>query len=393
MQDTGSRAAWMSVAVSTFLSLLNLAIAAASGSLAVAAEMIHNLVDLAASVAVLAGVKISARKSRDFPYGLYKVENVVAVGLAILILFTGYEVAKAALLAEERQTTVDALILCGVALSAVIPFFFGAYEMRVGRRLNSPSLLADGQEYRAHVLSSGVVFLALLCQLADLSLDRYAALAVVLFIAKTGWELLTSGVRVLLDASLDAETLGQVRAIIQREPLVADVRSLVGRNTGRYRFLEAEVALRTADLDKAHAASDRLEKEIRTRVPHVERVLLHLEPRVRARQCYAVPLADPGGTVSQHFGEAPYFALVDVAIASGQVERQEIVPNPHAGEEKGRGILVAEWLVGLKVDAVLLRRQTEGRGPTYVFADAGVETLVTAAEALAEAIAEQSTPS
>jgi len=199
MQDTGSRTAWMSVAVSCFLSLLNLA---------VAAEMIHDLVDLVASLAVLAGVKISARKSRAFPYGLYKVENLVAVGLAVLILFTGYEVTKASLLAEPRSTTVNAVILCGVALSAIIPLVFGVYEMRVGRRLNSPSLLADGQEYRAHVLSSGVVSLALLGQLADFPVDRYAALAVVVFIAKTGWELLTSGIRVLLDVSLDAETLG-----------------------------------------------------------------------------------------------------------------------------------------------------------------------------------------
>ena len=80
-----SRVAWASIAINIFLSLLNLAIAAASGSLAVAAEMVHNLVDLVASVAVLAGVKISERESRDFPYGLYKVENMVAV--AMLIFF------------------------------------------------------------------------------------------------------------------------------------------------------------------------------------------------------------------------------------------------------------------------------------------------------------------
>jgi len=74
-----ARVAWASIAVNIFLSLLNLAIALASGSLAVAAEMIHNLVDLVASVAVLAGVKISERKSRGFPYGLCKVEYLVAL--------------------------------------------------------------------------------------------------------------------------------------------------------------------------------------------------------------------------------------------------------------------------------------------------------------------------
>lgn len=86
--ETAARVAWTSIAVNILLSLLNLAIAFASGSLAVAAEMIHNIVDLAASITVLAGIKISARKSRAFPYGLYKVENMVAVAVAMLIFST-----------------------------------------------------------------------------------------------------------------------------------------------------------------------------------------------------------------------------------------------------------------------------------------------------------------
>jgi cation diffusion facilitator family transporter len=287
-----SRVAWASIAVNLFLSLLNLAIAAASGSLAVAAEMVHNLVDLVAAVAVLAGVKISERESRDFPYGLYKVENVVAVGVAILISSTACEIAKEALSAETRTATVSGWMLAGVALSAVIPLAFSVYEMRVGRELNSPSLMADAQEYRTHVFSSGVVFLALIGQMVGIPLDRYAALVVVVLIAKTGWELLADGMRVLLDASLDAETLDQVRAIIEAEPTVTEVRWVVGRNAGRYRFLEAELALRVDDLEKAHAVSQRLERIIRDQVPHVERVLIHYEPQVRTHLRYAVPLAD-----------------------------------------------------------------------------------------------------
>jgi cation diffusion facilitator family transporter len=391
-----SRVAWASIAVNIVLSLLNLAIAAASGSLAVAAEMVHNLVDLVASVAVLVGVKLSERESRAFPYGLYKVENVVAVGVAILIFFTAYEIAKQALSAEARPATVQGWMLVGVGLSTVIPLAFSLYEMRVGRELNSPSLMADAQEYRAHVFSSGVVLLALIGQMVGAPLDRYAALVIVVLIARTGWELLADGMRVLLDASLDAETLEQVRAIIEAEPTVTEVRWVVGRNAGRYRFLEADLALRVDDLEKAHAVSQRLERTIREQVSHVERVLIHYEPRVRTHARYAVPLADAQGTVSEHFGESPYFALVTVRLpgtapgaADAQIERQEIVANPHQHVKKAKGIRVAEWLVGLKADAVLLREDVHGKGPAYVFADAGVDTWLTQATTLAEAVLEQ----
>jgi cation diffusion facilitator family transporter len=384
-----ARVAWASIAVNIFLSLLNLAIAAASGSLAVAAEMVHNLVDLVASVAVLAGVKISERESRAFPYGLYKVENVVAIGVAILIFFTGYEIAKEALFAETQTTTVNGWMLAGVVLSALVPLAFSLYEMRVGRILNSPSLMADAVEYRAHVFSSGVVFLALVGQLIGFPVDRYAALVIVVLIAKTGWELLADGMRVLLDASLDAETLGQVRAVVEAQPAVTDIQSLVGRNAGRYRFIEAEVALRVDDLEKAHTVSQQIERAIREQVPHVERVLLHYQPQARTHLRYAVPLADAAGTISEHFGESPFFALVTVHLADGQVERQEVLANPHASVEKAKGIRVGEWLVSLKADVVLLREDVQGKGPAYVFADAGVETRLTDAQTLAEAISEQ----
>ena len=377
---------WASIGVNVVLSLLNLAIAVASGSLAVAAEMVHNLVDLAASVAVLVGLKLSRRRSKAFPYGLYKVENVVAVGVAVLIFFTGYEIVKEAVLAPQRETVVSPWMLGGVALSAIIPLLFSRFELRAGRAANSPSLIADAQEYRAHVFSSGVVLAALVGHLLGVRLDRWAALLVVFFIGKTGWELLRDGMRVLLDASLDPETLAQVRRIIEADPAVVRVESLTGRNSGRYRFLEAEVALRVGDLTKAHAVSQRIERAIREQVPFVERVLIHYEPVVRTRIRYAIPLTNPHGRVSEHFGEAPYFALVTVRLADGTVEKQEVVPNPHREVEKAKGIRVAEWLVGQKVDVVLLKESLHGKGPEYVFADAGVDMVLTEAETVGEAI-------
>ena len=55
------------------------------------------------------------------------------------------------------------------------------------------------------------------------------------------------------------------------------------------------------------------------------------------------------------------------------VEEQQILANPYVEEEKAKGIQVAEWLVAQKADVVLLQENLRGRGPVYVFGDAGVE--------------------
>jgi cation diffusion facilitator family transporter len=383
---------WYSIGVNVVLAGINLGVALASGSLAVEAELVHNLVDLLSAIGVLIGLKLSSRKTKAFPYGLYKLENVIAVALSVMTFVTAYEIARDALFESPRQAVVDGWMLASVVVAAAIPLIFSHFELRAGRKANSPALIADAKEYRAHVFTTGVVFAALLAQWFYFPLDRIAALVVVVAIGKTGWEMLSDGMRVLLDASLDPDTLLKIRETILADPAVSEVKWVTGRNAGRFRFVEAEAVLRVHDLDKAEAATRRVEAEIRRRVPHVERVLIHAEPMKRTHLRYAVPLVDPGGTLSEHFGEAPYFALILVRLADGQVEEQQMLANPYQEEERAKGIRVAEWLVAQKVDVVLIKQSLQGKGPVYVFGDAGVEMREIDVGTLEEAIATQTVP-
>jgi len=378
---------WYSVGLNVLLAALHAVIAAASGSLAVAAELVHNLIDLAAAVAVLAGLKLAARKSKAFPYGLYKVENLVALGLAGLIFVSAYEIARNALLAPAAAVRAEGWMLAALAATGALPLVFSHFELRAGRLANSPVLIADAKEYRVHVFTTGLAFAALASQWAGVALDRIAALVIIVAVAWTGWGLLRDAMRVLLDASLEPAALSEIRSIIGADPAVMELKWITGRNAGRFRFVEAGVALRLAALDKAEAAIRRIETAVRAAVPHVERVLLHAETADSPLLRCAVPLADPTGTVSRHFGEAPFFALATLRRADGGVEEQRIVANPHRALEKAKGIRVAEWLVAQKVDAVILHEDVRGKGPEYVFREAGVELRHTAGATLAEALA------
>lgn len=380
---------WYSIAVNIVLAGINLGVARASGSLAVEAEMIHNLADLLTAIAVLIGLKLSTRKTKAFPYGLYKLENVVAVVLAMMTFITAYEIGRNALLESTRVATVDAWMLVGVIVATVIPLVFSHFELRAGREANSPALIADAKEYQAHVFTTGVVFASLLAQWFNFPLDRVAALIIVVAICKTGWELLADGMRVLLDASMSPETILDIRRIILAEPAVSELKWVTGRNAGRFRFVEAEMVIRVDDLARAEATTRRIETGIRQAVSNVERVLIHAEPMERTHLRYALPLANPGGAISEHFGEAPYFGLVTVRLADGVVEERKVLTNPYLEEGKAKGIRVAEWLVVEKADVILLKESLRGKGPVYVFRDAGVELRQTDAGALDEALQAQ----
>jgi cation diffusion facilitator family transporter len=358
-------AGWLSLAVNVTLLALNLWMATLSGSLALTAETAHNLLDLLASIAVLVGVTLSQRKSRAFPYGLYKVENVVAVVIALGTFFTGYEIARQALFSAGHVPNVRPLMLAGVTLAAVIPLVFSQYEIKLGRRINSPSLIADATEFRAHILSSGVVFAALLGQLLGWPLDRPAALIIVVWIAYAGWKTLQDAMRVLLDASLDVDTLNLVRQLVTAHPEVAQVKSLTGRNSGRYRFIEMEIALRVDSLKQAHETASEIEAQILAEIPFVERVLVHTEPEKRDFLRIAIPLTADDVSMAESIGSAARFALCDVRHADGYLLKQEILPNPYALEGKGRGILLAEWLKRQGVDIVATPKSLPPSGLLY----------------------------
>jgi predicted Fe-Mo cluster-binding NifX family protein len=270
---------------------------------------------------------------------------------------------------------VDAWMLAALVATGIVPLAFSHYELRAARAANSPALIADAKEYRVHVFTTGLALAALGAEWLRFPIDRIAAAIIAVAVIKTGWELLRDSMRVLLDASLEPEALAAIRRVIESDATVRELTWMTGRNAGRFCFVEAGVVLRTVDLQRAEAVTARIERAVRMQVPHVERLLLHIESPAAPIARYAVPLVDRAGAVSAHFGEAPYFAFVTVRDADGEVVERHIDANKHMGVARAKGIRVAEWLIRQKVDAVYSREDLQGKGPDYALRDAGIEAV------------------
>ena len=109
------------------------------------------------------------------------------------------------------------------------------------RRKKDPglrSLIAEGPASPGGMFLSSIVVpdicpcsAILICRsdVMGISIDRIGAALILLFIAKTGGELLSDGMRVLLDASIDFPTLNKIRRLIHQESAVDEIKSLIGR--------------------------------------------------------------------------------------------------------------------------------------------------------------------
>ena len=385
--EKGQKVALLAIGANLVLFGLKYIFAGLSGSIALKAEAFHSLSDVIASSTVFAGLILARRKTRSFPYGLYKVENLVSVIVALAIFYAGYQIALEALKGGASSLQNLGITITSVFCAMVITFGFSRYEARVGAEIESPSLIADARHMWVDMLANAVVLAGLLSNLAGFNLDRIAAFIVVFFIAWAGAKILIDGVRVLLDASLDYATLSLAEKLISDEPQVIDIQNLAGRNSGRYKFIEAKIVLKTHDFDKANFIAHRIEANIKRQIKNVDRVLIHFEPTQKEILIYALPLKDANqNQISPHFGEAPYFSLVKVRVKDKKAIEHQVIENPFTQVKQGKGILVAEFLNKYFIDVIVTRESFDGKGPFYVFSNAAVENLLSARETIEEAL-------
>jgi cation diffusion facilitator family transporter len=372
--------------IALFSTLLNISVAGTkgalawlSGSSALLADTIHGFSDTFASLLVLVGIWLSKRKSEAFPWGLYKVENLVALVSAGLIFFAGYEIvhhvfkAEKALILSHFYTSLFGLLAIILAIA-----IFSRFEAKKAKAFNSPSLRADASHWYSDIASTTLVLLALIgSRLGYPILDRIAALIMVGFIAKVGWDILKDSMKTLLDASVDPITLDRIRNVIRCFSQVKEIKSIQARNSGRFVFVRTNLTFGITKFTQAHQLSEEIERSILKEIPQVDQVTIHYEPVKKDFLVYAIPVEEDKGKISDHFGDAPYFYLLQISTERPIVQEEKILRNPYLKEEKAKGIKVSEWLTKNGVDAVYTRKAFEGKGPSYVFSNAEVEVIIT----------------
>jgi cation diffusion facilitator family transporter len=267
-----------SIVINTLLSVIKIIGGKLSGSAALMADGIHSLSDLAASMSVFVGITISNKKSKTFPFGLYKVENLVALVSAFAIFIAGYEIAKDVFFGESLIIKNLPIALGVLALTALITYLYSRWEKKMAIELNSPSLLADAEHIKVDFYTALVVLVGVLGQYFGYPIiEKIAVAVVVYFIFHSGFDILKEAIKVLLDASIDNDTIEKVKSIVSKEPLVNNIQLITGRNSGSYTFLQLDLDVNTDSLKEAHILSHSIEDKIKKEMPFVEKVIIHFE--------------------------------------------------------------------------------------------------------------------
>jgi cation diffusion facilitator family transporter len=366
--NKAEKTALISAALASVLANALITVALLVRSLSMLAGGVISVARALTAMMLFSGMRLSRRHPDEFPTGLYKLENLAATVVGVIILAGAYALARVSVHAIANQSNLVEFdsawqALLPMLVSMALALFMAWYKVKVGREEGSPALAADARFSLVDAAGLGIICVGITLEAEGVkSADAWAALAVVAIAAWVGLTVILDGTRVLLDASVERDVLEQVRAIAQADRRVRGVLDVEGRNSGRYRFINLDVELDTFDLREAEGISQGLKERIREEVSNVDQVTVDFSAGGEQKALCAVPLEAGGRAVHDGFGTASRVALLDLEKGREGAAVREVVDNPFLREEEAPGVRLAVFLAMQGVGAVLLRGPLEDRG-------------------------------
>lgn len=295
----GMRALGMSLGVLGVTAVVQVIIVAASGSVALLSDTIHNFADALTAVPLGLAFWLGRRRPKKrYTYGYGRSEDLAGVFIVTTIALSS---AVAAFEAMNRLIHPHHVHqLAWVIVAGLVGFagneLVALYRVRVGRRIGSAALVADGLHARTDGFTSlavviGAVGVALGWQLADPIVGLAITLAILVVVKNAARDIY----RRLMDA-VDPALVEQVTAILAGVDGIDAVEAVRIRWVGHELHAEAEV---TSDgkltLAQAHDVAE-----------HARHHLLHEVPRLAQATIHSSPSAhegvDPHSLTAHHFG-------------------------------------------------------------------------------------------
>ncbi|SDB38041.1 cation diffusion facilitator family transporter [Belnapia rosea] len=278
-----------SVVIAALVLALKLGAWALTGSVALLADALESVVNVAAAIAALVAVHYSAMPAdANHPYGHTKAEYFSAVLEGALIV-----IAAVAILHEAwgvwrvpRALEQPGLGLMVSAFATGINAAWAVLLFRQGRRGRSPALLADARHLVADVVTSlGVISgVGLVALTGILWIDPLLAALTALNILWSGGRLVRESVGGLMDEAVEPGLLARIRGAVSTHAEGAiEAHDLRTRHAGRLTFIEFHLVVPgTMTVDAAHAICDRVEAALKAEIEGAI-ITIHVEPEGKAK--------------------------------------------------------------------------------------------------------------
>jgi cation diffusion facilitator family transporter len=291
----GMRALWVSLAVLAGTALLQAAVVAVSGSVALLGDTLHNAADALTAVPLGIAFLVGRRPpSRRYTYGYGRAEDLAGVVIVLVIAASSALAAYEAVTRLAHPRPVSNLV--AVAIAALVGFsgneVVARYRIGVGRKIGSAALVADG----LHARTDGFTSLAVLLAVGGVAAgwdwaDPVVGLLITAAILAVLRQAAREIYRRLMDA-VDPALVDRVEQTLHATPGVLDVGQVRLRWIGHHLRAECEVIVDAdASAVQTHQVAVNAEHALLHALPHLTAALVHADPQAQAGADHHAALA------------------------------------------------------------------------------------------------------
>ncbi|MHC4806330.1 MAG: cation diffusion facilitator family transporter, partial [Planctomycetota bacterium] len=256
-----------------------------AGSMALFADGVHSLSDMATDLAVLLGVYFGSKQPDEkHQYGHGRIETFSAGFIGIALLGVGGVMIQraAAGIAAGRYASPGFIVLFVAIFSIVVKELLYRATKKVAVQSNSSALYANAWHHRSDSLSSVAVvagFVSL--QFGFKYGDQLAAVAVGLMIILVGIRVMTDCLSELTESAIDPDTIERIKHVINANSSIRQWHKLRTRTVGREVFLDLHILVK-ADLNiaAAHEIAESLETALNEQITRPVNITVHIEPDI-----------------------------------------------------------------------------------------------------------------
>jgi cation diffusion facilitator family transporter len=296
----GMRALWISLAVLAVTALVQGVVAALSGSVSLLGDTLHNAADALTAVPLGVAFLLGRRPpTRRYTYGYGRAEDLAGIVIVLLILASSALAAYEAVHRLLHPAPVSSLI--AVAAAALVGFagneLVARYRIRVGRRIGSAALVADG----LHARTDGFTSLAVLVGAGGVALgwnwaDPVVGLAITGAILAVLYQAAREIGGRLMDA-VDPALVDQAERTLRAVPGVLGTGQVRLRWIGHQLRAECEIIVGSgATAVEAHQAAVTAEHDLLHALPRLSAALVHADPQ----HAHSSAAADPHAVLAAH---------------------------------------------------------------------------------------------
>jgi cation diffusion facilitator family transporter len=257
---------------------------------AMIADAIHSASDFATDVMVLAFVRISSKpRDDDHKWGHGKYETLASLMIGVALFFVGVEILIDC--AEKIKAVSNGEVLprpggiaiIAAAVSIIVKEVLYQWTVRKGKKLDSPSVVANAWHHRSDALSSvgALIGIGLAYFLGDewRIADPIAAVVVAALIIKVAIEICRTALAELLEKSLPRAVEEEILLIISSVPKVCGPHNLRTRRIGADIAIEVHIRVEgSMTVYDSHEISKEIEHALRERFGERTAVAIHIEP-------------------------------------------------------------------------------------------------------------------